>query len=75
MNTIASDNLLQSQLAAIQTREQIGYRVAAKGLDAARQQGAAVLELLDAAANLAGGGEPTLGQLVSGLGQNLDVRS
>ena len=50
-----SDSLIQGQLTGVRIGNEIGYRVAAKTLDAARDQGAAVLELLDAAADLGKG--------------------
>jgi len=74
-----NNSLLQSQLSGIQLREEISYRVAAKTLDAARDQGDMVLTLLDKAADVARNTNqqnqiPTLGAVVSGLGQSLDIR-
>lgn len=69
-----SNSLIQGQLAGVRLGNEISYRVAAKTLDAARDQGAAVLQLLDAAADVGKGqGSVTLGAIASGLGQNLDV--
>lgn len=69
--------LLQSQLTAAQTQQAAGVKVAAKTLQAARDEGAAVVKLLEGAAELArqntAGANPPLSALVSGLGQNLDV--
>ena len=67
-----NNSLLQSQLTNLQLRRDINVKVASKTLDAARDQGAAVLQLLDQAADLAQTA-PTYGALVSGLGQNLDL--
>jgi hypothetical protein len=74
-----NNDLLASQLAGLQLRQAIDVQVAAKTMDIARQQGDAVLALLDSAAGAAQtmtADQPrlTLGALVSGLGQNLDVR-
>lgn len=70
-----NNSLIQSQLASLQLQQAINTQVAAKTLDMARHQGDAALKLLDAAAAAARPGEtqPTFGQLVSGLGMNLDV--
>ena len=81
MSAINSVNntFLQSQLAGTQLREQIGYKIAAKTLDAARDQGDMVLTLLDSATDVARSAHadqtaaPTYGAIVSGLGQNLDL--
>lgn len=74
-----NNSLLQSQLSAAKLNVDISYKVAAKTLGSARNQGAAVLELLDAAADMAKSPAPagsttvTLGAIASGLGHNLDV--
>ncbi len=70
-----SNSLLQSQLSALAVQQVISTQVAAKTLDMARSQGDAALKLLDAAAETTRqtGAQPTFGQLVSGLGMNLDV--
>ena len=74
-------NLLQSQLTAAQLRQDIGVKVAAKTLDAARNQGDMVVALLDQAVEMAqttnSCSEPalTIGAVVSGLGQNLDMQA
>lgn len=73
-----SNQLLQSYLSSATLKQDIGVRVAAKTMDAARQEGDAALKLLDQAAQisqqgLAQMGVPTMGAVVSGLGQNLDV--
>ena len=80
MDPISSVNnsLLQSQLTAAKLNVDIGYKLAAKTMDSARQQGAAVLSLLESAAEVAqsstpSGPTPTLGAIASGLGQNLDI--
>ena len=83
MSDISSVNnsLLQSQLANIQLRRDIDIKVARKTLDAAEAQGEAALALLDQAAELAQSmastGKPalTVGALVSGLGQSLDLHA
>ncbi|MBN2211157.1 MAG: hypothetical protein JW709_07150 [Sedimentisphaerales bacterium] len=70
-----NNSLIQSQLASLQLQQAIDTKIAAKTLDNARTQGDAALKLLDAAAQVARqtGAQPTFGQLVSGLGMNLDV--
>jgi hypothetical protein len=71
-----NDSILQSQLTGLQVQQQISVKVAAKTLDVARDQGAAVLDLLDSAMQAAqadNSAPPTLGQLVTGKGMNLDV--
>ena len=74
-------NLLQSQLTAAQLHQGIGFKVAAKTLDAARNQGEMVVALLDQAVEMAQtvstSSEPalTIGAVVSGLGQNLDMQA
>ena len=67
-----NQNIVQSQLAAAHTQQSIQVSVAKKSLDAARQEGAAVLKLLESATQIAPA-ELTLGALVSGKGQSLDV--
>ncbi len=64
--------LLQSQIASIQTKNDIGVKTLKKTQDAAELQGEAAIKLLDAATDIAKEG-PSLGALASGLGQNLDV--
>ena len=78
MSSISNINssLLQSQLENLQLRQTINVKVASKTLDVARDQGAAVLQLLDQATDLAQTAPQsalTYGALVSGLGQNLDL--
>ncbi len=71
-----TQSLIQSQLANVQLREDISYRIAAKTLAAARQQGDMALNLLEAAAEIpqqSANNPPTMGAVVSGLGQNLDI--
>ena len=68
-----TNQLLQSQLANIQLRNDIGISVLKKTQDAAKQEGQAVLKLLDAAINMANPENPSLAVQVSGLGQHLDV--
>lgn len=72
-----SNSLLQSQLSAMQIRQAVDVRVAAKTMDAARDQGQAVLQLLNSAMDVSAQGNqgPTMGQVVSGLGMNLDVKA
>ena len=82
MSTVnALDNrLIQSQLAAARLQNDIAVRVAKKGLDITRNQGEMVLSLLEEAAQLAktSAGRPpapTLGSIVSGLGQKIDLKA
>ncbi|MCF7958782.1 MAG: hypothetical protein K9M57_10075 [Phycisphaerae bacterium] len=77
----ATHSLLQSQLQSLKLREDIQYRIAAKTLDASRNQGAMLLEILDQSTTIAksapGGsarGSVTIGAIVSGLGQTIDVQ-
>jgi hypothetical protein len=63
----ASSGLAQAQLA-----QQVGIKIAAKTLDAARAQGDAAISLLQAAASIQ---EQSLGSIESHLGQSLDVRA
>ncbi len=74
-----NNSLLQSQLANIQLRNAIDYKVASKTLDVAHNQGDMVIKLLEQAAEVAQAAPSdklilTMGALVSGLGQNLDIR-
>ncbi len=74
-----NNSLLQSELTNIQLRSAISYKVAGKTLDVARNQGDMVVNLLEQAAEVAQAAPSdkpalTLGALVSGLGQNLDIR-
>lgn len=62
-----------SSLTQAQTASAIQTRVAAKAMDAQRQQGAAVLKLLEAASLTAGPGDE-LAAKATGLGGLLDVR-
>ncbi|MBN1765875.1 MAG: hypothetical protein JW860_11495 [Sedimentisphaerales bacterium] len=76
-----NNSLVQSQLESLKLRSDIDTKLAAKSLDIARDQGEAVLTLLDAAADLAKeanasqGSNITWGTIVSGLGQNIDVHA
>ena len=80
MSNISSVNntLIQSQLSALELRQNLDVSVARKTLDQARMQGDAALALLDSAVQVARGDDAadkprlTIGALVSGLGQNLD---
>lgn len=73
-----NNSLIQSQLSALELRQNINVGVAKKSLDHARMQGDAALALLDSAVQVAQGAEVankprlTMGALVSGLGQNFD---
>jgi hypothetical protein len=72
----ANNGLLQSQLDAIQLREKIAYKVAAKQLDASRMEGDMVLSLLDEAAQMADEMQAQSADApASPLGQNLDVHA
>ena len=68
-----TNQLLQSQLANIQTQNEIRVGVLKKSQDAAKQEGQAVLKLLDAAINMANPKNPSLGVQASGLGKHLDM--
>lgn len=68
-----TNQLLQSQLANIQAQNAIGVGVLKKGQDAAKQEGQAVLKMLDAAMNIANPENPSLAVKASGLGKHLDV--
>ncbi len=76
-----NSNLIQGQLANAQLRQQIDVKIAKKSLDAAEVQGEAVISLLEEAVQFSkqttSASRPTLtfGSLVSGLGQNLDIRA
>jgi len=76
-----NNNLIQGQLANAQLRQQIDVKIAKKTLDATAAQGEAVVSLLEDAVEFSkqttSASKPTLtfGSLVSGLGQNLDVRA
>jgi len=82
MNALSgvTQSLVQSELASLQTRQAIDVAVAKKSLDSSRQTGDAIVALLEGAVAVAeasgssGGGRVTVGALVSGLGQHLDVR-
>jgi putative motility protein YjfB-like len=63
----ASSDLAQAQLA-----QEVGIRIAAKTLDAARAQGDAAISLLQAAASFQ---EQSLGSIEPHMGQSLDVRA
>ncbi len=63
----AQSQLIAASLMPAAVGNQISYAVAAKSLDAQKQAGAAVLQLLDGAANAAEPGNP------EGLGTQLDV--
>ena len=65
--------LLQSQLANIQLQNAIGVSVLKKSQEAAKQEGQAVLKLLDAAINISNPDNPSLSVQASGLGHHLDV--
>lgn len=81
MSTISgvNNNLVQAQLSGAQTRAAIDTEIAAKTLDMARDQGQMALKLLDEAAQIGemgqGANAPGLGAIVSGIGQNIDVRA
>jgi hypothetical protein len=69
----SSTSIAQSQLTSMQLGDKIAMAVAARTLDAMRQQGEAALSLLAAAVELAQApqDQPTV---VSHLGQNIDVQ-
>ena len=73
MVSSAQQSLTNAQLAPAQIGQQISTAIAAKSLDAARQQGANVLQLLDSAAQVGQGpGDPLVAK-ATGLGTLLDV--
>jgi len=69
----AQQSLIQSSLAPAALASDITYSVAAKAMNAERQQGDAVVQLLDSA----GGGSPGPGDALvakaTGLGSLLDI--
>lgn len=67
------NSLIQSQLNATQLRENIAYAVAAKSLNVVRDQGAAVLSLLDQVVEMAENAAPE--PTASPLGRNINVRA
>ncbi len=69
-----NQQIVQSQLAAAQTQQAIQVSIARKTLDAAKQEGTAVLKLLESATRISPA-DITLGAIVSGKGQNLDVKA
>ena len=85
MSSIGSVNntLIETQMASAALSQQISTKVASKTLDAARDQGAAAVALLDAAAQVAKAATAeqtskpplTFGAMASGLGQNLDIKA
>ena len=77
MVSAAQQNLINATLSPAQTGVAISTSVAAKTLDAARQQGAAIVQLLDSASSIGdqGGiqaGDPLVAK-ATGLGNNLDI--
>ena len=74
-----TNSLIQSQLSKVRTRQAIETQVAVKTLNTVRDQGAAMVSLLDEAAQAAqqmNQQQPvTYGMLVSGLGQKLDTQA
>jgi GTP cyclohydrolase I len=74
-----NNSLVQTTVDNLQLQEKIAYRVAAKMMDVARNQGAAVLSLLEGAADMV----EIQGQQIdssvtsaaSSIGQNLDVHA
>lgn len=81
MMECVNNSLLNSQLANLQLQQEINTSIAQKTLDVARAEGDAVLTLLAEAADFArqaNSTDPrpvTVGAVVSGLGQNLDIRA
>ena len=76
MSSIGSVNntLIETQMASAALSQAISTKVASKTLDAARDQGAAAVALLDTAEQTS---KPplTFGAMASGLGQNLDIKA
>jgi hypothetical protein len=66
-----------SSMNAAQLRDKINYAVAAKALDAVRDQGKMALELLEGAAEISDStpSASTSQDLLYNLGQNLDVQA
>ena len=76
MNGISSSQsaLINAQLAGFQTRQAISTSVMSKTMDVAKSQGEAVLALIDASSvSPTSDSTPTMGAMVSGKGQNLDL--
>lgn len=63
--------LIDAQLSPAKVAQDVSAAVAAKALDATRQQGAAVLQLLEAAGKVQAG-DPLVAK-ATGLGRILDV--
>ncbi len=64
MVSAVQSSLVQAQLAPAALGSQISTAIAAKSLDAQKQEGAAVLQLLDNAAKIAAPGSDGLGTLI-----------
>lgn len=71
----SSLGVAQSQLGSMQLGNKIAMAVAARTMDAMRQQGEAALSLLDAALELAQAPQQDQSSVISHLGQNLDVQA
>jgi hypothetical protein len=73
MVSAVQSSLTNAALIPAAVDNQISAAIAGKALDDAREQGAAVLELLDAAAGSGGTKEDTGMAQATSLGGNLDV--
>ncbi len=69
----ANNRILQSQIANIQLQNDISVGVLKKAQNTAKQQGQALVQLIDSAKNIANPQSPSLGAQASGLGQNFDI--
>lgn len=73
-----NNSLVQTGLDSLELRDKIAYRVAAKAMDIARDQGAAVLSLLEGVIDMVEIQGQQIDSMVSSpagsIGQNLDVR-
>jgi hypothetical protein len=75
MISSAQQSLINAQMAPAQIGQEISSAIAAKTLNAAKQEGANVLSLLDSAAQVgkaAGPGDPLVAK-ATGLGSLIDV--
>jgi hypothetical protein len=68
----AQSKLIDAQLAPARLANDVSYAIAAKSLDAQRQEGATALKLLDAAATTLQPGDPLVAK-ATGLGSLLDI--
>jgi hypothetical protein len=70
----AQSQMIDAQLAPARIANDVSYAVAAKTLNAQRQEGATLLKLLDSAEGTPQPGDPLVAK-ATGLGSLLDVRA